>query len=152
MLPDCGVTPSGWVTVQDMVKFADVVAVARDAQLKQGERERADQDFVEDVMGEARTQIEASGGQLLDQDQWFRLSEYALNAYQVIFPEDCNVLETVLFVGGRVSQQRRSYSFMVGPSNTGLDPQEVKDRADAVGKLFDYLLAVVQRESRLHER
>ncbi len=133
-----------------MPTFSEVVAFSRDAQLRQAERERADQAFVEDVMQAVAEQVEAEGGQLSLLGEWSRMSENAHNTYLLTFPEGCNVTEVVLGVAGRVTPKRNV--FMVGPSGRSGEPIEVKDRNDAAQHVYTYLMRVVQDVHRLHER
>lgn len=133
-----------------MPSFSEVVAVSRDAQLRQAERERTDQAFVEDVMQAVGEQVSAEGGTLALVGEWIRLSENAHTTYLLTFPEGCNVAEVTLAVAGRV--QPKHNVFMVGPSGRSGEPLEVKDRYDAAQHVFSYLMNVVQETRRLHER
>ncbi len=133
-----------------MANFSEVVAFSRDAQLRQAERERNDQAFVEDVMTAVREQVEEGGGSLSATGEWTRLSENTMNTYQLTFPDGCNVQEVQLAVAGHV--EARKNVFMVGPTNRNAEPKPVKDRAEAASLVFDYLLNVVKEIRQLHER
>lgn len=125
-----------------MVNFSEVVAISRDAQLRQAERERNDQAFVTDVMQMVAEQVEGAGGKLTETGEWTRVSEYAVNSYLIEFPEGCNVQQVPLAVAGHVRPKKNA--FMVGPSGHNADSTEVKDRAEAVNLVMHYLLELVK--------
>lgn len=143
-------TPARSGTVTFMVNFSEVVAISRDAQLRQAERERNDQAFVLDVMEAVREQVEAEGGVMTETGEWSRINENALNTYLVTFPEGCNIHEVHLGVAGQ-SRPKKNV-FMVGPINRSVEPTEVKDRAEAVNLVMQFLLDIVKETRELHER
>lgn len=133
-----------------MVNFREIVAVSRDAHLRQLERERTDQSFVEDVMKAVREQVEAESGSMAVQGEWARVSENATNTFLITFPQNCNVQEVGVTVAGHTSPARSV--FMVGPAGRSPEAAQVEDRAEAVQMVLRYLLDVVKEVKRLRER
>lgn len=133
-----------------MVNFSEVVALSRDAHLRQAERERGDRAFVEDVMQAVGDQVAAEGGEVTAQGEWSRLSENATNTFAIRFPAGCNVEEIGLTVAGRVRPKQNV--FMVGPANGSPEAENVRDREEAVNMVMAYLMQVVMEVRQLHER
>lgn len=133
-----------------MVNFSEIVAVSRDAHLRQLEREQTDQTFVEGVMKTVQEQVEAEGGSVTVQGEWTRLSENATNTFLITFPDGCNVQEVGITVAGHTSPARSV--FMVGPAGRSPEAAQVDDRAEAVQLVLQYLMDVVKEVRRLRER
>ena len=133
-----------------MMNFSEIVAVSRDAHLRQLEREQTDQTFVENVMKTVQEQVEAEGGSVTVQGEWTRLSENATNTFLITFPDGCNVQEVGMTVAGHTSPARSV--FMVGPAGRSPEAAQVDDRAEAVQLVLQYLMDVVKEVRRLRER